>query len=195
MSDADGDKLLAELLNDFEDEQAGKCVWAATEQARLFPLWKPRDVTCVLDNFNPSWLGGGSTIDGWSYPPEPTPEEKTTLELKNRFFGGCTGECDDRLRIHRKKEFRGQKDNTIRVRVKNGACSHTPAENPHPLCFYLALRAGFCTEGNVLEFLLKTNQVICCVCFVQFNLPSFKLPCDVLLLFRSCFPPVTRTRP
>jgi hypothetical protein len=133
------------------------------------------------------WLGGGSTIDSWScYPPEPTPEEKTTLELKNRFFGGCTGACDDRrLTIRRKKEFRGQKDNTIRLRVKKGACLHTPAENPHPLCFYLALRAGFCTEGSVVEFLLKTNQVICCACFVQLNLPSFKLLCDALLLFRG----------
>jgi hypothetical protein len=34
------------------------------------------------------------------------------------------------------------------------------------------LRAGFCTEPNVVEFLLKTNQVICCAYFVIARPPS-----------------------
>ena len=76
MSDAVGDKLLAELLEEFEDKQAGKRVWVATEKACLFPVWKPNDVTCVLDKFGPSWLGGWSTIDGWSYPRRSRRREK-----------------------------------------------------------------------------------------------------------------------
>ena len=51
--------------------------------------------------------------------------------------------------------------------------SHRPAWNPQPLAFYLALRAGFCTEPNVVEFLLRTNQIICCACFVQLFFPPY----------------------